>query len=141
MDRSFFWLSGWVLRERSTIRQTVSQAVAGERWIMDGTGPATLDLRLPRTDVVLWLRMPRIACIVGVLWRWVRYWRQSRPEMADGCPERLDVEFLRYIWNFERVQTPEIEEKLMKYAPAVPVFEFTSRSDMRALVQQISRRP
>ncbi|MFC3323107.1 hypothetical protein [Mesorhizobium cantuariense] len=141
MDRSFFWLPGWILREQSTIRLMVAEAVEAERWIMDGTGLNTFDLRLPRTDVVLWLRMPRMTCFVGVLRRWVHYWRQSRPDMADGCPERLDIEFLRYIWNFERVQTPEIKEKLMRYAQSARVFELRSRIELNALLQQISHHP
>ena len=43
MDRAFFWLPGWRSRERSEIREMIAQAVAEERWIMDGTSPSTMD--------------------------------------------------------------------------------------------------
>ena len=33
-----------------------------------------------------------------------------RASSAEGCPERIpDREFLRYVWNFNRKNKPEIE--------------------------------
>ncbi|WP_348271503.1 hypothetical protein [Ensifer sp. LC14] len=42
MDREFFWLPGWRLRPRHEMLALISKAAAGEKWIMDGTGPKTL---------------------------------------------------------------------------------------------------
>ena len=139
MDREFFWLAGWNLRERGEIRRLIADAVAGERWIMDGTSPGTLDLRLPRTDLVVWLRMPRLLCIARVLRRRIRYAGRSRPEMTPGCPEKIDREFLSYIWNFERTETPEIEEALAAHGPNVPVITLRSPSQVRALLARLER--
>lgn len=118
MDREFFWLPSWILRERGDVRRLIAEAVAGESWVMDGTSPGTLDLRLPRADMVVWLRMPRLLCIARVLKRRILHSGRSRPEMAPGCPEKIDWEFLRYIWNFERTETPESARRLRATAPA-----------------------
>ena len=139
MDRAFFWLAGWNLRERGEIRQLIAEAIAGERWIMDGTSPGTLDLRLPRADLVVWLRMPRLLCIARVLKRRIRYAGRSRPEMTPGCPEKKDYEFLHYIWNFERTETPEIREALAKHGPDVPVLTLRSPSEVRTLLARLER--
>lgn len=137
MDREFFWLPGWKLRDRAEIRQMIGEAVAGERWIMDGTSPGTLDLRLPRADVVVWMRMPRLLCLARVILRRIRYARRSRPEMADGCPEKIDLEFLRYIWNFEREETPEIVEAFDTFGPAKPVVILRRTADANALLARL----
>ncbi len=137
MDRAFFWLPGWTLREHGEIRRLVADAVADERWIMDGTSPGTLDLRLPRADLVVWLRMPRLLCIARVLKRRIRYAGRSRPEMTPGCPEKIDYEFLHYIWNFERTETPEIREALAKHGPDVPVLTLRSPSEVRSLLARL----
>lgn len=42
MDRDIFWLPGWKLRPREESVQRIRDAVAGERWIMDGNNPSTL---------------------------------------------------------------------------------------------------
>ncbi|WP_353615018.1 hypothetical protein [Sinorhizobium sp. NFACC03] len=49
------------------------------------------------------------ALVRGVLWRWFAHWKKTRPDMADDCPEKGDLDFLRYIWNFERRDAVEIE--------------------------------
>ncbi len=140
MDRAFFWLPGWKLRDRAQIREMIARAVGEERWIMDGTSPGTMDLRLPRADLVLWLRMPRFLCIARVILRRIRFAGRARPEMADGCPEKIDIEFLRYIWNFERKHAPKILESLAKHSPKVPVFVLDSRRDAGTLLALLERR-
>lgn len=137
MDREFFWLPGWTLRERGEVRRLIAEAVAGERWVMDGTSPGTLDLRLPRADMVIWLRMPRLLCIARVLKRRILHSGRSRPEMAPGCPEKIDREFLTYIWNFERTETPEIRAALAQHGPDVPVVTLRSPAEVRDLLARL----
>lgn len=140
MDRAFFWLPGWKLRERSQIRSMIADAVQEDRWIMDGTGHATLDLRLPRAEALIWIRLPRLLCLTRVVLRWIRYAGRSRPEMAEECPEKIDLEFLRYIWNFEKKQALSIVEGLAKYGPDVSVFVLDSRGDAGRLLALLERR-
>lgn len=138
MDREFFWLPGWKLRDRREIRRMIGEAVAGESWIMDGNSPGTLDLRLPRTDLVIWLRLPRLLCLKRVVARRIRHAGTSRPEMADGCPEKLDLDFLRYIWNFERKESPEIEEAIETHGQGVPVLVLRTTSEVDRLLARMS---
>ena len=49
MDREFFWLPGWVKRDKVEERALIAAKVAEDRWLIDGTGPSSFDLRLPRT--------------------------------------------------------------------------------------------
>jgi adenylate kinase family enzyme len=112
MDRDFYWLPGWRKRPRDEIDRRIAEAVAEQRWIMDGTGLSSFHLRLPRADVVIWLRLPRYACLYGALSRAFRYFGRNRPELPAGCPERLSLDALAYIWNFERHAAPLIEAAL-----------------------------
>jgi adenylate kinase family enzyme len=134
MDRDFFWLPGWVLRSKTEERALIAAKVAEDRWLMDGTGSSTFDLRLPRADAVIWVRLSRMICIWGVIKRTIRSYGRERLEMARGCPERLDWEFMRYVWNFEHKETPKVVASLKKHGPNVPVFQLKTRCDMRALL-------
>jgi adenylate kinase family enzyme len=139
MDRAFFWLPGWRLRPRPEIRKLLAETVEADRWIIDGTSPGTLDIRLPRADVVLFYRPGRTACLVGVGKRWLRYRGRSRPELPEGCPEKIDMPFLRYIWRFERTETPEIMEMIEIHGPEVPVIMLKSRRQAAALLADVAR--
>ncbi|WP_283194655.1 AAA family ATPase [Rhizobium sp. AN80A] len=134
MDRDFYWLPGWVKRPKAEEREMIAAAVAEERWLMDGTGASTFDLRMPRTDVVLWVRLPRWRCLLGVTTRWFRWRGKARPEMAPGCPEKLDGEFLTYIWNFEQRWAPLIIAGIERHKPDVPVLQLKSHREMRRLL-------
>ncbi|WP_368518088.1 AAA family ATPase [Rhizobium sp.] len=129
MDRDIFWLPGWKSRPRPEAIALIEQAVAGPRWIIDGNSPGTLPLRLPRTDLVIWRRPPRYVALRGVISRWLRYRGRSRPEMAPGCPERLDWKFLRYIWTFEHDEAPQFQEMLERHGRNVPVVTLKSYRD------------
>lgn len=138
MDREFFWLPGWQLRPRDETQGLVTKAIAGDRWLIDGTGLRTLDLRLTRADLVIWLRLPRSLCLWRILQRWRRYIGRSRPEMADDCPERIDLDFLRYIWTFDRLVTPEIAASLEAYRGTLNVLEYDTATDVNALLAELS---
>ena len=101
LDR-MFWLSGWIERDRDEGRAELERVLAQDRWIIDGNYGSTLPLRIARADTVVWLDYPTALCLGRALRRWWMYRGRSRPDMTEGCPERLDGEFLLYIVNFRR---------------------------------------
>ena len=79
---------------------------------MDGNYLRTLPRRLERCDAVLFLDYPRRLCLFRALRRILRWRGRTRPDMAEGCPERLDPAFIRWIWDFHRTQRPRVLELL-----------------------------
>lgn len=138
IDRDVRWLAGWKERDRDARRLILEDLVARERWVMDGSNPSTFDLRVPRADLVIWVRLPRLTCLAGVARRVWRYYGTVRPDMADGCPEPLpDRAFLDYIWNFEKKTAPVFLRKLAKYGPDVAVCVLKSRAEVSRLLARI----
>ncbi len=114
LDRQF-WRPGWTVTPRPEWRQRVTELVAAERWIIEGNYGGTLDLRLPRADTVLWFDYPRWIAYPRIAKRVVIGYGRVRPDMAPGCPEQLDWEFLRWIWAFPRIERPAISVALARY--------------------------
>ncbi|QND39045.1 AAA family ATPase [Rhizobium leguminosarum bv. viciae] len=134
LDRDVYWLPGWVTRDRVEQRKIIASRILEERWIMDGTNPSSLDIRLPRTDFVVWVRMRRLVCIWGAISRWAKWIGRTRPEMAPGCIEKIDLEFLRFIWTFEEKFAPRLVAGIAAHGPDVPVLQLKSRRQMRELL-------
>ena len=103
-----YWGPGWTKPPEDEWRKTVRTLADRDAWVMDGTYHATLSDRLPAADAVVWLDFSRWRCLARVLWRSLNEFGRVRPDMADGCPERLDLEFLRYVWNFNESTRPRI---------------------------------
>jgi adenylate kinase family enzyme len=99
MDK-LHWLPGWIERDRDEARGIVEQVLAQDRWIIDGNYGSTLPLRIKRADTVVWLDYPTWLCLARVFKRWWQYRSRARPDMTEGCPENLNVEFLLYVLSF-----------------------------------------
>lgn len=124
---SLFWKPGWTIGPKEAFRRDLAAAVAGDRWVTDGNFSNTFDLRLPRADLIIWVEQPRRLCLRRALLRAWRHYGRARPDLAPGCPERLDWEFLRYIWNFDRDTKPKIMEGIGEHGRGVPLL--TLRGD------------
>jgi adenylate kinase family enzyme len=75
---------------------------------MDGNYGGSLDLRLLRADTVVWFDYARHVCVGRALWRVLTTHSRVRPDLAPGCPEQFDGQFLRYIWAFNIKNRPTI---------------------------------
>lgn len=137
IDRDVYWLPGWRVRDDQEQRAILKNFVMESRWIMDGNNPSTFDLRVPRADLIIWLRIPRVVALVGLARRVLGNFGRARPMMAEGCPEPIpDREFLSYIWNFERNTAPKLVRKIDEFGPAVPTVAIKSRRDFALLIGQ-----
>ena len=97
-----FWKPGWVEMEKDAFDALLRIEIAKERWIMDGNFNRTMPERVKRCDTIIYLDFSRLACLMGVLKRVITTYGTVRPDMGDGCPERFDVEFLKWVWNFNK---------------------------------------
>jgi adenylate kinase family enzyme len=104
----YFWRPGWRPSEPQAWREQLAALVAMPEWIMDGNYINTFDIRLPCADSLVWLDYPRTICMRRVLWRTLKGYGQTRPDLPKDCPERFDLEFLRYVWNFPRQYRPRV---------------------------------
>lgn len=132
LDRHF-WKPGWVETDRDEWRQIQSELFAGDRWIADGNYGGSFDVRFARADTVILLARPRLACLAGALRRSVR--NRGRAVQADGCPERFQLDFYRWIWNYERDSRPRLDAALERH-PHLDVIELSSRDAVRQFLDQ-----
>ncbi len=105
LDR-LFWLPDWQMVSREVFDERLAQALAESRWIIDGNYDRTLPLRLSRCDTVIALDYSRVVCLYGVAKRVLRNYGRTRPDMTDGCPERVDWAFIKWVWAFKRDKRP-----------------------------------
>ena len=107
-----FWKPGWVESTREEIDGIIQREIRKDRWIIDGNYNRTLTKRLERCDTVIYLDFSRFACLRGVTKRILTTHGTVRPDMGEGCPERFDPEFLRWVWNFNKTKRKQYHELL-----------------------------
>jgi adenylate kinase family enzyme len=131
---SLFWKPGWVESERPAFRDRVALVAEQERWVMDGNYGVTFPARLPRADLIVLMQRSRLTCLSRAIGRSVRLWGRSRPDLAEGCPERFDIVLWRYIWNYPRDSAPKTEAAIARLAPQTPIVRLTSDAETAAFL-------
>jgi adenylate kinase family enzyme len=110
-----YWRSGWVETPKAEWRQRVAEIAGREQWVIDGNYGGTMEIRLARADMVIDLEFPAWLCVWRVLRRVAGSWRRVRPDMAEGCPEQLNLEFLVYTATFPLTARKRTDAKLAHF--------------------------
>ena len=131
---ALFWKPGWVESERREFDAKVLAELEKPAWIIDGNYARTLPMRLEKCDTVIYLDFPALLCIFGVLKRVITTLGTVRPDMPEGCPERFDWEFLKWVWNFNRNNREKTYAQLEKL-PAEKVIILKNRREVRKFLQ------
>ena len=97
-----FWHPGWVESAKDEIDAKIRAEMVKPQWIMDGNYNRTLPERVKHCDTIIYLDFSRIACLMGVMKRVITTYGTVRPDMGEGCPERFDLDFLKWVWNYNR---------------------------------------
>ena len=67
-------------------------------WVIDGNySKLSFERRMAEADVIILLLFNKVSCLYRVTRRYLTYKEGTRPDMAEGCKEKLDWEFVKWI--------------------------------------------
>lgn len=110
-----FWRPGWVPTPKGEWERTVSEMARRDSWIMDGNFGGTREIRIRACDTVVMLDLPRRVCMYRVIKRAIMYRGRNRPDMAEGCNEKIDLDFLSWVWNYPNGGRERAFEEMKKF--------------------------
>lgn len=132
-----FYEPGWKPGASEVFRRCVTEALAGDAWIVDGNFLGLIgDLSLPRADTILWIEQPRWRSLARAAWRSIDRRGRGRADLPDRCRDSLDRETLSFIWTFDRVARRNIEHILAHQAPSKPVHRLRGDREVAAFLRQ-----
>jgi adenylate kinase family enzyme len=138
---ALFWKSGWVESDREEFRRRMIEVTQRPRWIMDGNYiNGAGEQRRQLADTVIWFDLPRLTCMRGILGRIARSYGQVRPEMAEGCPEKIDLAFFHYVWTYREQQRPKLIEYFKGLRADQALVCFTDRIQADNYLQDLALR-
>lgn len=131
-----FWKPGWVERTREEFDPMIQREQEKEAWIMDGNFSRTLPQRIQRCDMVIYLDFSRMSCLLGVLKRVLTTYGKVRPDMGDGCPERMDFDFMKWVWNYNQNKR-ESNYRLLNEATHAETVVLKNRRSVRRFLKSL----
>ena len=118
---SHYWQPNWTATPPAEWQARVAELLERDAWVMDGNYPDLLEQRLTYTETVVFLDYPRLTCLWRCVRRYLRHRGRNRPELAPGCHEKIDWDFLKWIWQYPRKVKPRVWEALTHHAGRVRV--------------------
>ena len=94
---ALFWQPNWVGVPKDEQRKVQNELVKKEEWIIDGNYGGTMEIRLNAADTIIFLDIHRVICVYRAFKRIVQYRNITRPDMGEGCEERFDLQFFKWI--------------------------------------------
>ena len=101
------FLPGWVIRDRAEKERITEEFLdTHDSWVIDGNyTKLSYKRRLEEADLIIMLLFNRISCFSRAYGRYRKYRGQTRPDMAEGCREKFDREFAKWILWDSRTKT------------------------------------
>lgn len=102
-----YWKPGWEKTPRGEWIEKQKTIMSSGKWIIDGNYNSTLEMRFDAADLVIFLDINRIVCIISAFMRHGR----KRPDLPDYLEEKIDSEFLEFcgfIWAYNKTGKAKI---------------------------------
>jgi adenylate kinase family enzyme len=138
---AIYWKPGWVASSRDEFVERQRALVERDIRVIDGNySHCGLSERIERADAVIVLTVRRWIATRRIIGRWLRYRGTTRPDLGEDRPERLDLEFLRWTWNWER-NHPNFVRDLREQAAGKPVIVIHNRSEAERVINGVDFSP
>ncbi len=132
-----FWKPNWQEVSKEEFDELLIKELEKPAWILDGNFSRTLKLRLQYADHVILMNYPTLVCVFRILKRVIINRGKTRDDMTEGCNERLDLSFLKYVRGFKKKRLPQMLETLQN--SSVPVTQIRNKRELKQFISSIEK--
>ena len=128
-----WWKENWIESTKEEFISKLKYELEKESWIMDGNYSSTLKMRCAIADILYVYDLPKIQSLFGYIKRAILNRGRSRADMPNNCVEKIEFEFMKYIWNFKLDDLKSLEEEF----PHLKVIVMKSHKDAEKILQSV----
>ena len=133
----FYWKAGWVEPPKDEWLEIVKDLIGRESWIIDGNYSGTFAQRVAACDTIIFLDMSSLVCVWRIVKRRLLYRRRNRPDMAEGCHEQLNLEFLLWVVNYARRSRPKVVKLIQENQASKQIVWLKSRREVDLFLEKL----
>ena len=100
------FLLGWEIRTEEDKKKITKRFLdTHDSWVIDGNySKLFCERRMMEADIIIIILFNRFSCLYRVIRRYIKYKDTTRPDMGEGCNEKLDVGFIKWILYDQRTK-------------------------------------
>ena len=97
LDKVHF-LTSWQERDDEEAKEMTAAFMENKAWVIDGNySRFHSERRFLEADKIIFFNFNRLTCLFWAYNRYRTYKGKTREDMADGCNEKLDYEFIKWL--------------------------------------------
>lgn len=134
------FLPGWEVRDAAEKEQITQEFLdTHDSWVIDGNySRLFFDRRMAESDTIVLMRFNRFSCLLRAFRRFNRYKNTTRPDMAEGCPEKFDWEFAKWIlWEGRSKRMRNLYNSLIAQYPGKMVL-IRNQKQLDAYIRKVT---
>lgn len=120
-----WWLPNWIERNEAEFDELLARELEKSKWVIDGNYLRTVKRRAEFADAAVMLDVSPEVCIDSIYARGREYDGKTRPDMTEGCIERVDDEFRTWVADYPKHSRTAMLEALENSGK--PFFVFDTR--------------
>lgn len=95
---TIYFTKNWQVRDYEEQVKLLETFLSNSEWVLDGNYASLLQKeRLEQADQILLVLFSRWVCLKRVVQRYFKYRGRTRPSMAEGSEEKLDLAFIWWV--------------------------------------------
>ncbi|GAA0384824.1 AAA family ATPase [Paenibacillus motobuensis] len=136
---SIYWKPGWISCSNQEFDEILRDLLLQETYIMDGNYSRTIDFRISFADTVYFFDFSRYLCLYRVIKRRILNHGKTTEYMGKDCPEGIDYEFIKSVWNFRKNQRMRIIKVLEKHEGSKDIVIFRNPKEVNNYFKSFSK--
>jgi adenylate kinase family enzyme len=129
-----YWKPNWTRASKEEWKRTISALLEKDEWIMDGNYGGSLPERIAAADTIVYFQINRIICLLQALYRIIR---NDRIDKITGCSERINLEYLQWIWEYPGKDHKKIMSLLEERKDAKNILIFKNRRQKNVFISRL----
>lgn len=138
---ALYWKPGWVEAPPEEFAAKQQKIVNQDQWIIEGNYSNTYDIRAQSADTIIYLELPLIVCLYRVFKRWILHIGKVRPDMGEGCKEKIDYQFIKFICTTYFPRKKKTKAKLQAFKETGShknIITLTSKKEIQSYLEALT---
>ena len=132
---NIYWQPNWQQPSHEEFDKKIEEISNEKSWIIDGNYQRTLELRIQKCDLIIFLNVSTRVCLKSERKRR----NNKRTDFPDYLEEYEDLEFIEFIKNFKKNNHPIIYQLLEKY-PNKKVILLKGRRRVNKYIKKLEKK-
>ncbi|MEK4198612.1 topology modulation protein [Cytobacillus sp. FSL K6-0265] len=132
---TLYWLPNWQASSEERFIHLQQDIAKQPVWIIEGNYTGTFSIRTAEADTIIYLELLLLTCLYRIVKRRIQFHKKSRPDMTNGCQEKIDWAFIKFVVSTYYRRKKKMYERfrtLKKEKPELKVVILRNNGEMEA---------